>query len=322
MNTIIQLATNSALLSLLAGFILGVYNLIQVPRILSLFLGLYLVFAIGLKGGMCLGVGNSCAPALIGLAFIGLLLGFIQPFFNYFILKKITNLDFQTSVVVAAQYGSISIVTFLAALTFLNQNNIFYNTFLIAIAALMEVPALISGLILLKKDTTDGGSFLHSLSSILYKIITSKKISFIFIGFFVGFLFRYHQDTIIPKVILKPFKLMLILFMIDMGIKIAAQRAYISQFTWHLIAFGTAMPIASGTIAIIICKLLGISVGSSLLFAVLIGSASYIAVPAVMSTQAPKAKEVIYMPLSLAVTLPFNIAIGIPYFYFIAQYLN
>ncbi len=320
MNTIIQLLTNSAILSLGAGFILGVYNLLKMPTPVSNFISLYLIFCIGLKGGMCLGVTNACTPPLIMLALCGLALGFIQPFFNFFILNRVTNLDRQTAVVVAAQYGSISIVTFITAITFLQQNGIAYDTFMSAIAGGMEVPALFSGLLILKSTQTNSTSLLHSFIRILYEIITTKKISFIFLGFFVGFLLRDYQ-TQITSTVLWPFNIMLILFMLNIGTKIAQQRAYIHQFTWSLIAFGIYVPIISGLIGILICSLLGIQLGTTLLFAVLVGSASYIAIPAVMHTQAPQAKAVIYLPLALAITLPFNLIFGIPFFYTVAKYV-
>ena len=115
-----------------------------------------------------------------------------------------------------------------------------------------------------------------------------------------------------------PFSAALVLFMVDIGIKIAQQRTHIHHFTWSLIAFGIYVPIISGVMSIGISWLLGLQVGTALLFAVLIGSASYIAVPAVMATQAPEAKQVIYLPLSLCVTLPFNLIVGIPLFYYIS----
>jgi len=323
MNTIIQLITNSAIISLGIGFILGLYNLLQIPTLISDMVSLYLVFCIGLKGGMCLGVANACTPPLLTLALVGLILGFLQPFFNLFILKKSTTLDKQTAVVVASQYGSISIVTFITAITFLNQNHIPYNSFMSAIAGMMEIPAIFSGLILLKftNPNLKKQSIWKSLKTIIFNIMASKKISFIFLGFFVGFLLRHYQGHIIPVTILQPFSLMLILFMLDIGIKIAQQHEHIHHFTWSLIAFGIYVPIVTGLIAVVICSLLGIKIGSTVLFAVLIGSASYIAVPAIMHTQAPKAKAVIYLPLALAITLPFNLIFGIPLFYKVAQYL-
>ncbi len=208
MNTILQLITNSAIISLCVGFVLGVYNLLQIPRTISNVVSLYLIFCIGLKGGMCLGVANACTPPLIALALVGLIIGFIQPFFNFPLLKHVTTLDRQTAIVIAAQYGSISIVTFIAAITFLQQNAIPYNTFMSAIAGMMEIPALFSGLLIIKSTHNGSKKLWKSFVKIFYEIIASKKISFIFIGFFAGFLLRNYQGHVLPTTILQPFSLM------------------------------------------------------------------------------------------------------------------
>lgn len=319
MNTALQIITNPAIISLCIGFVFGVYRILQIPLLISEFVSLYLIFSIGLKGGMCLGVTNACTPPLTMLALCGALIGFIQPFLYFFILKKITNLDQQTDAVIASQYGSISIVTFLTAITFLNQQHIFYDTFMSALAGIMEIPAIFSGLLLLKSAHVKRNTLIQSCLKISYEIVSSKKISFIFIGFFVGYLLRHQHESIVPTMILWPFTIMLILFMINTGIKIAQQREHIKQFSWPLIAFGLYTPLISGCFAILVCSLLHIQVGSAVLFAVLIGSASYIAVPAIMSSHAPQAKDAIYLPMALGVTLPFNLIFGIPFFYWMAS---
>jgi hypothetical protein len=321
MNTVIQIITNPAVISLGIGFFWGLYRTLQIPAALIDLVSLYLIFSIGLKGGMCLGVTNVCTPPLITLALCGAVIGFIQPFIYFFILKKSTTLDRQTAAVIASQYGSISIVTFLTVITFLNQQEIVYDTFMSALAGIMEIPAIFSGLLLLKSAHVKRKTLLQSCLKTLYEIMSSKKISFIFIGFFVGFLLRDHQGFIIPTIILWPFTLMLILFMINTGIKIAQQRAHIYQFTWQLIAFALYTPIISGCGALLLCYFLHIQLGTGVLFAILVGSASYIAVPAIMSTHAPHAKEAIYLPLALGITLPLNLIFGIPLFYWIARML-
>jgi len=320
MNPLSQLMTNSAIISLLIGFAIGIFKIFEIPSIINNLVSLYLIFTIGLKGGMCLGVTDTCTPPLVTLAIAGLLIAFMQPFINFFILKLSTTLDKQTAIVVASQYGSISIVTFLTAITFLNQNVVAYDTFMTAVAGMMEIPALFSGLLLIK-GAHKGNHFFTSFVRILREIVLSKKISFIFIGFFAGFLLLHLEINTITDIILWPFNLILILFMVDVGIKISQQRAHIHHFSWPLIAFGIYMPIISGMLSILVSYFLGIQAGSALLFAVLVGSASYIAVPAIMQTQAPDAKEVIYLPLAMGVTLPFNILIGIQLFYFVASYV-
>jgi len=318
---LLSFITNPAISSLVVGFLMGIYTRFKVPKNISLLVSLYLVFCIGLKGGLCLGVSHACSSSLIILMVCGLVIGFLQPFIYFFLLRYVAQLDFETHVVVAAQYGSISIVTFVSALSFLQQYAIHYETFMTAVAGMMELPALFSGLFMLKSAHSSGKELVKSLGAITYKIVTSKKISFIFFGFFTGFMLRDYAQHVGIQAFLWPFTAMLVAFMIDIGIKVAQKRHYIYEFTWPLIAFGIYIPIISGSLSIIISWLLATSVGTAVLFAVLIASASYIAVPAVMATQAPNAKEVIYLPLSLCITLPFNLVIGIPLFYFIANYV-
>ncbi len=321
MSTIIQTITNPAILSLCAGLVVGIFTRFEIPKILSNIVSLYLIFCIGFKGGMCLGITNACSPSLIALLCVGAGIGFVQPYLYFWLLGKSTKLDRQTKVVVATQYGSTSIVTFVTAMSFLQQNAIMYNTFMSAVAGVMELPAIFSGLLLLKGLHPKDGQLLQALKKITYEIVFSPKINFIFIGFFVGFLLKGYQTHPIPVAILWPFTAMLVLFMLESGIKIAQQRAYIYEFTWSLIAFGIYVPIISSILSIGVCYLLGISAGTALLFIVLIGSASYIAVPAVMRAQATQAKSVIYLALALGIMLPFNLIFGIPLFYYIAWFV-
>ena len=320
MRALLQLATNPAIISMIAGYGAGLYNF-AIPRAVSTFISYYLVFCIGLKGGMCLGTIHACGLPLIGLTCIGLLFGFIQPFFNIQILKKTTSLDRDTAIVIASQYGSISIVTFVTGITFLEQNGIFYDTYMTALAGMMEVPAIISGLLLLKSKKLNAGSRLSIIMQALSSIIRSLKISLLFIGFFIGFALRNYATSTLVLWTLFPFSFALILFMLDIGVSIAAQRAYIRQCSWQVTAFGIYMPITMGIIAVLIAKVLALSLGTTLLFAILLGSASYIAVPAIMDTHAPQAKKVIYLPLALAITLSFNLLLGIPLFYSVARIL-
>lgn len=321
MNSFINIITNPAIISLGVGFFAGIYTSIEIPKGLSSFISLYLIFCIGFKGGLCLGVSNNCAPPVLFLTALGVCIGFIQPFVYYYFLKNVPKLNRSTKVVIATQYGSTSIVTFLTALTFLQQGNIPYNAFMSATAGIMELPAIFSGLLLLRGLSASASRLLKDLKHIVRDIVFSPKINFIFIGFFVGYLLRNYQADSFTTTILLPFTIILILFMFESGIKIAQQRHYVHEFSWSLCLFGTIVPMVSGLISLLLCFFLKITPGTALLFTVLIGSASYIAVPAIMRAQAPQAKSVIYLPLALGVTLPFNLIIGIPFFYFIAQAL-
>lgn len=322
MNVFIELLTNPATISLLIGTLVGMFTPQRMPRILANFFSIYLIFVVGFKGGACLGVAQECTPPLIMLAIIGAVIGFFQTFIHYGMLHFITNLDAQTRIVLASQYGSISIVTFVTGIAFLAERGIKYDTFMSAIAGIMEIPALFSGMLLLKrKETMHSSTLLSSLLHISYDIITCKKINMLFIGFFAGFLAQYFEMQAVSQWIVAPFTAILIFFMIDIGMKIATQREYFKQFTFPLIAFGICLPIVNGLIGLFIAQYWVGYFGSAILFALLLASASYIAVPTVMATYAPEAKPAIYLPMSLGVTLPFNILIGIPLFYYVGKWL-
>lgn len=320
MTIISQLVLNPAILSLVAGVFVGVFAPLQIPQRLVSLVSWYLIFSIGFKGGMCLGVADRCSfSTLVTLGTVGIIIGFMQPFVCDYILKKTTHLDMHNRTVIATQYGSISIVTFISAVTFLNKRLIPYDTFMSAIAVIMEVPALLSGLVLLKRDQgLVTKNFLRSLVTIVTAIATCRTIVCIVAGFAVGLTVQYLQYDAMSGTVLRPFTIVLVLFMFEIGMKIAAQREYVKKISPSLIAFGLYMPVISGTAALFVASRLGYTLGSVILFALLIASASYIAVPAVMRTQARQAQEVIYLPLALGVTLPFNVLVGIPLFYYLA----
>lgn len=322
MNAFFQLLLNPAIISLLAGIVIGLSSRHSLPRLLVNTLSGYLIFTIGFKGGACLGVANECTPPLLMLTAIGALIGFSQPFIHYVILKKTTSLDQPTAAVVASEYGSISIITFITAVTFLTERAVSYDTFMSATAGIMEIPALFSGLWLIKKGQKSAKtSLLESLWDICSAILLCRQISFIFLGFVAGYLSNVFELSFMNQWVVWPFTIVLILFMVDIGIKIAKQREAVHHFSASLLAFALYMPLINGCLGILIAHQIVASVGTLVLFGVLLASASYIAVPAIMRAQAPDAKEAVYLPLSLGVTLPFNILIGIPLYYYVSSFL-
>lgn len=317
MNMIFQLFFNPAIISLFLGTVAGLFDRVSLPKKIMTFVSIYLIFTIGFKGGACLGVANECTPPLIALACVGIIIGFIQPFINNVILKKTTALDTQTAAVVAAEYGSISIVTFVTTLTILSQRHISYDNFMMAIAGIMEIPAIFAGLILLQKNEADSLSFF----AISKEILKCKKISSIFVGFGVGLIFKLFAWEAASTVIVAPFTVALVLFMFDIGVAIGLQKEAIKSFSRNIILFAIGMPIINGTLGLLIAKPFIDKLGTAVLFTILVASASYIAVPAIMRLKAPKALEPIYLPMSLGITLPFNVLIGLPYFLYIGSFL-
>lgn len=308
MYALIQLITNPATLSLLVGACLGIFSQFQFPAFISALFSYYLIFTVGFKGGSCLGIAYECTPPLITLAVIGAIIGFLQTFINYALIRFIPNIDRQTRIVLASQYGSISIVTFVTGISFLADRGIRFDAFMSAIAGIMEIPALFSGLFLLFKDGVEKRtSFITQLQKITVSIFSCPRINLLFIGFLAGYFVQHWNMPMLSSWIIAPFTAILVLFMIDIGIKIARQREHLAHFSVPLILFGTAVPLINGLIGLWIARYWVTYFGSAILFALLLASASYIAVPAVMNSYAPKAKAAIYLPMALGITLPFNI---------------
>lgn len=316
MNILISLVANQALMSLCAGFILRLFAKISLPKVFSSLIALYLVFAIGLKGGMCLGTIEACSSFRLSVILIALAIGFVQPFLNYIIISLMKSIGRQTAIVIATQYGSISIVTFVMATTFLMQQAVVYDTAMSALAGLMEIPALFSGLILLKSIQSHQRGLWRSLMHTALEIIRTPKITIIFVGFFFGYLLNMYSLDALAAWALWPFTAILILFMFDIGISIAEQRSHIHHITWSLIAFGIYMPIVYGLLGVALSYAMALSAGTALLFSMLLASASYIVVPAIMRSQAYKAKEAVYLPMAIAITLPFNVVVNTPLMYY------
>lgn len=303
-------------LGVFAGF---VKSDLSVPESISKFLSLYLMMAIGFKGGVAIADTPEINSEVIYTALAGIILGFVQPFLAYGLLKLTTKLDKATAAAVAAHYGSISMVTFVTAATFLDAHDIVYAGYIVAVLALMEAPAIMSGLFLARKGDTvpnDTGS-----RSLLHEISTNGAILLLLGAFLIGWASGQSGMNQVSGFISDPFQGILCLFLLDMGLLVARNMEHLKNFTFSLILFGIYMPLLGALAGLGISFMIGLDLGTALLFTVLCASASYIAVPAAMRLALPEAKATIYVPMSLAVTFPFNIILGIPLYYSIAQHL-
>lgn len=303
-------------LGVFAGF---VKSDLSVPESISKFLSLYLMMAIGFKGGVAIADTPEINSEVIYTALAGVVLGFLQPFLAYALLKLTTKLDKATAAAVAAHYGSISMVTFVTAATFLDAHEIVYAGYIVAVLALMEAPAIMSGLFLARKGETvsnDTGS-----RSLLHEISTNGAILLLLGAFLIGWASGQSGMNQVSGFISDPFQGILCLFLLDMGLLVARNMEHLKNFTFSLILFGIYMPLLGALAGLGISFMIGLDLGTALLFTVLCASASYIAVPAAMRLALPEAKATIYVPMSLAVTFPFNIILGIPLYYSIAQHL-
>lgn len=302
-------------------FLIGIFlSLIRINWLLTLklhsFLTYFLLFSIGLKGGGSFIEHSSCHFFL--LLAVMLVWGLIQPFISYCLLKKWTKIDSATAVAIAACFGSVSLMTFAAGAAFLEKLSISYQGFIIPILAMMEIPAIFSGLFIAKWQRQVGS---HNIKNLWTHTLFNKAIVTIFLGMGVGIICSHWEYSHLSSGILIAFKPSLYVFLFNMGLLIGKKRKDLSQFSWSLSLFGCYMPLIGGLFGILLSYLFQLDVGTGTLLAILSASASYIAVPAAMKIALPEAKEAIYLPLSLAVAFPFNILIGIPLYYFLALHV-
>jgi uncharacterized protein len=299
-------------LGLMAGLI---KSDLAVPESISRYLSLYLMMAIGLKGGVAFANTDHFGPDLLWTLAAGVCFGFLQPVLGFFLLKITTKLDRATMAAVAAHYGSISIVTFATAVSFLELDAVVYAGYIVAIVALMEAPAIISGLVLAHNTEHAPGRWNH----LARDVMTNGAVVLLMGTFIIGWIVGTPGLEKIGGFVIDPFQGLLCFFLLDMGLVVAKNLTSLRQFTPGLIAFGIYMPLIGGGVGLSLSKLIGLDVGTGMLFTVLCASASYIAVPAAMRLALPQANASIYVPMSLAITFPFNISLGIPLYYWAAK---
>ncbi|HEY9768308.1 MAG TPA: sodium-dependent bicarbonate transport family permease [Coleofasciculaceae cyanobacterium] len=289
---------------------------LDIPHPLPKLFSLYLLFAIGFKGGHEIhesGINNEIALTLLA----AILLAAIVPIYSFFILK--IKLDAYNAAAIAATYGSISAVTFVTASSFLEQQNppIAYGGHMVAALALMESPAIIVGLILARlftssqsKDLEEGGKF--SWSEVLREAFLNGSVFLLLGSLLVGMVTSQNGWDRLEVFTGDIFYGMLTFFLLDMGLVAAKRIGDLRKSGSFIIAFSIFMPVINALIGIFIAKAIAMSPGNALLFAVLCASASYIAVPAAMRMTVPEANPSLYISMALALTFPFNIIIGIP----------
>jgi hypothetical protein len=323
MDIVQSLAQNflsPAILFFILGIIAGVIKSdLEIPESISRYLSLYLMMAIGFKGGVAIANTPDINGEVLAAIGAGVAFGFVQPFLGYALLRWTTKLDSPTAAAVAAHYGSISMVTFATAAAFLKVNEIAYAGYIVAILALMEAPAIISALFIAHRAAPSTIHEQETKKLFNREIFTNGSILLLFGAFIIGCLTGQSGMDKMEGFLVTPFQGILALFLLDMGLLVARQMTNLRAFTLPLVLFGIYMPLIGAAVGLAISSLLGMDVGTGMLFMVLCASASYIAVPAAMRLALPEAKASIYLPLSLAITFPFNVMIGIPLYYSLAQ---
>lgn len=302
--------TSPALLFFLLGIIaVQVKSDLEIPENTSKFISLYLLFSIGFKGGQEL-AHSSFNMDIIWAVVFGISISMIIPFYSFFLLKK--KLGIYNAGAIAAAYGSVSAVTFVTAISFLELQNLNFNGHMVAIMALMEAPAIIIGVILIsfyKKNNN------LKISAIVKHSFTNGSVILIMGSLVIGMLASESQAAGIKPFTTDIFKGFLVLFLLDMGMTSGRKLAEFIKNGWFTIAFALVIPLINGCVVAALSGFITHEVGDRFIFAILAASASYIAVPAAMKIAVPKANPGLYLPMALAVTFPFNITIGLPLYF-------
>jgi hypothetical protein len=314
LHFLIDNLTNPALLFFFLGLVaVQLKSDLQIPENSSKFISLYLLLSIGFKGGQELSHSDLNLEIFWSL-FFGIVLATLVPVYAYYILRR--KFSVPNSGAIAAAYGSVSAVTFVTTISFLEMEQIPFGGHMVAVMALMEAPSIIVGVLLISlydkknKDTL-------SISSVVKHSLTNGSVLLILGSLVVGFLANDAQAEGIKPFTTDIFKGFLAVFLLDMGITSGKKLSDFVKKGWFAVVFAIVMPIINGTIVAVASGLFIEGVGNRLLFTVLAASASYIAVPAAMKLAAPKANPSLYIPMALAVTFPFNITLGIPLYLYV-----
>lgn len=317
----IQNLLSPPILFFVLGIISGLIKSdLNVPEQISRYFAIYLMMAIGFKGGSAISETSEINAEILCTITAGIITGFTQPFIGYKLLRLTTKLDSATSAAVAAHYGSISMVTFVTAVGFLSSNGVAYEGYIVAVLALMEAPAILTGLFIAHRANPKTiKSSAKATSKLSREIFTNGAILLLTGSFLIGWASGKTGMEKMTGFLADPFHGILAFFLLDMGILVAKQIDHIKEFNIQLLLFGIYMPLIGAIMGLLISMIIGLDTGTGLLFIVLVASASYIAVTAAMKLALPEAKAGIYLPMSLAITFPFNIAIGIPLYYSFAE---
>ena len=303
---------------------------LDVPGQIAKFLSLYLLFAIGFKGGVALAESELNSTVwLTLLAAMGL--SALVPLYTFFLLRR--RFSSADAAATAATYGSVSAVTFITATGYLTAQDVAWNGYMVAAMALMESPAIIVGILLYTRYRDGGDSAQQRIdwSALLRESCLNGSVLLILGSMLIGWFTGPAGMAQVAPVVTDLFLGILCLFLLDMGI-VAARRlkdlgrsgdsaAGSGSMIGWMVGFSLLFPLVNGALALAAGVALGLGEGDLVLLTVLGASASYIAVPAAMRLALPEANPSTYLPMSLAITFPFNLLIGIPVYHHAAQWL-
>jgi len=307
-------------------FVLGVFAAVsksdlKFPEALYSTLTIYLLAAIGFKGGVAVneaGLGVVWLPALAAIGLGGLI-----PLWTYPVLRKIGKFSMADAGAIAAHYGSVSAVTFIAATNFLKSIHQPYESYASAFLAVMESPAIIVGVVLGKGAF--GGRFSLSDQGVRHALrdaVLGRGVLLLIGAMVIGALSGKNGMNSVEGFFVTPFQGVLALFLLEMGMVAGRRLGDLRKVGFFLLLFGLISPVVHGTAGVLLGTWVGLSVGGAMLLGVLAASASYIAAPAAVRLSLPEANPTYSLTVALAITFPFNITVGVPLFFEIAKRLQ
>lgn len=315
-STLLDPAILFFLLGVLAG---SVRSNLEIPAPITRFLSLYLLMAMGLKGGFALAAAGLTGAMLAAVA-AALLLALVLPAGDYWLLRRLAN-RFDAAAI-AATYGSVSAVTFITAMQFLDREGTSYGGHMTVAMVLMESPAIFMAVMLAamaRREQTPGAAF--SMRPLLHEAFTDGGQMLLLGSLAIGAITGAKGEAVMQPFSGDLFKGMLGFFLLEMGLQVSRQLGVFRAASPLLLVYALAAPLLHALAALLLARLTGLSTGDATLLAVLAASASYIVVPAVLRHAIPEAQPALYFGLSLGVTFPFNLLIGIPLYAQAAHWL-
>jgi uncharacterized protein len=295
-------------------FVLGIFAALiksdlSIPEAFAKAMSIYLMAAIGLKGGIEV-ADSGLTAELASAAAAGLALSFILPFMAFALLTRIGGLNRIDAGAVAAHYGSVSVVTFVTAKEILTGQGLSPAGYMVAVLALMETPAIISGLWLARRGqapTGNGGGLMH-------EVFANASVVLLVGAFVIGLVAGKDGFEPVKPLFDTGFRGVLCLFLLDMGLIAARRLMQSKKLNAKLVSLAIILPLINGSIGVLAGTLVGLDIASAAALGILAASASYIAVPAAMRMALPEADPGLYLAMSLGITFPFNIILGITLF--------
>lgn len=315
-NLLLENLTNPALLF----FVLGIFAVylksdLEIPTSSSKFISLYLLFAIGFKGGQELSHESLTIEIIWSMVF-GIGISTLIPIYTFIILKRKFNV-FDAGAIAAA-YGSVSAVTFVTAVSYLESHQLSIHGHMVAIMALMESPAIVMGLLLISICNKNENEKINKRSAFKHSF-TNGSVLLILGSLLIGYLANAKQAEGIKPFTNDLFKGFLAIFLLDMGLTSGKKLKSFFSFGLFPILFAIFIPLINGCFIAFLSSFVSSDITNRFMFAILAASASYIAVPAAMKISAPKANPGLFLPMALAITFPINITLGMPLYFLIVQ---